>query len=172
MFPYLSTLGYNVNKKNQTININFWFSPILFDTRHIKTSHQDIPRGLQCYDNDCCVPYRMLSPWLYECHIVCESDWQLWNTLSTIHDVAEPQAISTMSSRMFAHPFQKSSRAGTKSDLGESIHGISSIKTTRFPFVRFFVRRSSSRWKASNQFCSAGLISWLLPVSESLSFFR
>ena len=49
-----------------------------------------------------------------------------------IQDVAEPQIMSRMSSRMAAHPFQKNSKAVTNLDLGVSIQGISSMKTTFF----------------------------------------
>ena len=52
--------------------------------------------------------------------------------LSAIYEVAEPEAISTMSVLLQAHPFQKYSNAETKSDFWVSIHGISSIKIVFF----------------------------------------
>ena len=51
-------------------------------------------------------------------------------SLSTIHEVAEPQAINIISVRCAAQAFQKYSSAATKLLLGVSIHGISSKKIT------------------------------------------
>ena len=71
--------------------------------------------------------------------------------LSTIHDVAEPLAMNTMSLRRAAQPFQKFSKADTKSDFCVSIQGISSMNTTFFLFSSCDSRYSSSASKASNQ---------------------
>ena len=49
-----------------------------------------------------------------------------WNLIN------EPDPTKTISFRRFAHPFQKFSKASTKSDFCVSIQGISSKNTTFF----------------------------------------
>ena len=71
--------------------------------------------------------------------------------LSTIHEVAEPLAINTISLRRAAQPFQKFSNAATKLDFCVSIQGISSINTTFFLLVSSDSRYSSRASNASNQ---------------------
>lgn len=50
--------------------------------------------------------------------------------ISSIQDVAEPVAISTISVRLFPQPFQKFSNALTKLERCVSIQGISSMNMT------------------------------------------
>lgn len=76
-------------------------------------------------------------------------------SLSTIHDEAEPVATSMMFSCSVAQPFQKFSNALTKSDRFESIHGISSIKTTLRLSSGSLPRYSAKASNASNQSANA-----------------
>ena len=80
----------------------------------------------------------------------CRPPW-FSMSLSTIHDVAEPLAMKTISRRRAAHPFQKFSNAGVKSERKESIQGISSTKIIFLRSSGKDDRYSSKTSKASNQ---------------------
>ena len=81
---------------------------------------------------------------------------RFFTSLSTIHDVAEPQATNMISSRCAAQPFQKYSKAATKLLRGVSIQGISS-KNINFRSLRGFDSMSlRSSMNASSHDASNG----------------
>ena len=75
-----------------------------------------------------------------------------WNLIN------EQDPTKTISFRRFAHPFQKFSKASTKSDFCVSIQGISSKNTTFFLLAGKLPRCSSSASKASNQSAYFGTV--------------
>ena len=87
-------------------------------------------------------------------------------TLFMIQEVAEPQTTSTTSFLADIHAFQKCSSALTKSDLGVSIHGISSMNST-FLFDLDRATRSRSIRNASIQ--PFGIAHPAIPQSSSES---
>ena len=72
-----------------------------------------------------------------------------------IHEVADPQTMSSTSFRAEAKPFQNCSSAGRKLDLGASIQGISSMNTTFF-FALDRLTSPASMSKASSQLAGSG----------------